>query len=354
MRGEDPPSLQFAQRAVIASAIAAATALCLLFVWFTGDLLLLVFAAVLVSILLRGLSRALRERTGLGRGWSLLATCLLLIVLLGGIVWLVSGQLASQVSDLQQQLPRAIEQITGRIERYGWGREALSALPNPGEWLSRSGGSVVSRFTGIASSTLGFIVNVALVGIIGLYLASQPDLYARGLVRMVPIPHRSRAAEILEEIDGALWRWLIGRFFLMFLNTALTSIGLWLLGIPFFLTLGLLAGLLNFIPNIGPWIAAIPALLIGLLQGPWQGLYVLLLYLVLQSVDGYVLTPLVDRRSVKLPPVLTITAQVLLGAAFGFVGLLLASPLLLTIMIVVIMVYVEDALGDREGGGPVS
>ena len=122
---------------------------------------------------------------------------------------------------------------------------------------------------------------------------------------------------------------------------------------PLALTLGLLAGLLNFVPNFGPWIAAMPAVLIALLQGPRQALYVALLYLVLQALDGYVLTPLVDRRSVHLPPVLTITAQVLLGVAFGFIGILLASPLAAVALIVVKMLYVEDLLGDRtvrDGG----
>jgi predicted PurR-regulated permease PerM len=107
------------------------------------------------------------------------------------------------------------------------------------------------------------------------------------------------------------------------------------------------AGVLNFIPNIGPWIAAVPAVLIGFLQGPQQALYVALLYLLLQAIDGYLLTPLVDRKSVKLPPVLTITAQVLLGVAFGFIGILLASPLTAAAIILVNMVYVEGVLGDR-------
>jgi len=134
---------------------------------------------------------------------------------------------------------------------------------------------------------------------------------------------------------------------LMLINGSLTTAGLWLLGVPLAVSLGMLAGLLNFVPNFGPWIAAIPAVLIGFLQGPQQALNVALLYLVLQTIDGYVLTPLIDRRSVELPPVLTITAQVLLGLAFGFIGLLLASPLAAVVMILVKMVYVEDVLGDH-------
>jgi len=127
----------------------------------------------------------------------------------------------------------------------------------------------------------------------------------------------------------------------------LTAIGLWIIGIPLAFTLGLLAGILNFVPNFGPWFAAIPAVLIAFMKSPQHALYVAVLYIVLQSVDGYILTPLVDRRSVELPPVLTITAQVLLGLAFGFVGILLASPLTAVAMILVKMLYVEDLLGDH-------
>jgi predicted PurR-regulated permease PerM len=133
----------------------------------------------------------------------------------------------------------------------------------------------------------------------------------------------------------------------MFLNGGLTTIGLWILGVPLAFTLGVLAGILNFVPNFGPWIAAIPAVLVAFLQGPQQALYVGLLYIALQSIDGYILTPIVDRRSVELPPVLTIVAQVLLGLAFGFVGILLASPLTAVAMILIKTLYVEDLLGDR-------
>jgi predicted PurR-regulated permease PerM len=206
----------------------------------------------------------------------------------------------------------------------------------------------------LASTTLGTVVNAVIVIIIGLYLASQPDLYSRGIKHLLPFRHRERAGEVLREIDESLRRWLIGRFAVMTLNGALTALGLWLLGVPLAVTLGLLMGLLNFVPNFGPWIAAVPALLIAFLQSPRQALYVGLLYLVIQALDAYVLTPLVDRKSVELPPVLTITAQVLLGLVFGFIGLLLASPLAAAAMILVKMLYVEDVIGDRvmrEGGG---
>lgn len=120
---------------------------------------------------------------------------------------------------------------------------------------------------------------------------------------------------------------------------------------PLALTLGILTGVLNFIPNFGPLIAGVPAVLIALLVSPQTALYTLLLYAVLQALDGYVFTPLVDRRSVELPPVLTISAQVLLGVLVGIVGVMLASPLTAALIVIVRMLYVEDALGDEPQSG---
>jgi predicted PurR-regulated permease PerM len=318
-----------------------------LFLWYAADLLMLLFAGVLVSILLRGFTRFLRQKTGLGRGLSLVIVSLALVVFIVVAVWLVTGRIGTQVAELRQQIPVAVENVMGYVGQYEWARNAIDSLPNLNDWLAARSGSIISRLTGLASSTLGVVVNVVIVVIIGLYLAAQPHLYLSGINHLLPFQYRKRAGEALDAIDVALWHWLGGRFGLMILNGALTALGLWLLRVPLALTLGLIAGLLNFVPNFGPWIAVVPAVLIAFLQSPQQALYVALLYLILQSVDAYLLTPLVDRKSVELPPVLTITAQVLLGLAFGFIGLMLASPLTAAGMILVKMLYVEDVIGDR-------
>jgi predicted PurR-regulated permease PerM len=346
VRREGAP-LSFARRALIAALVAAGVLLGLLFVWYAADLLMLVFAGVLVSIFLRGFSRLLRQKTGIGRGPSLAIVTLALVALAAAGVWLITGRIGSQMGELWRKLPLAVENLLRYVGQFEWVRQAIDSLPSLGELLARRSGNVISRLTGVASTTLGAVINILVIAITGLYLALQPDLYSRGIKHLLPFRYRDRAGEALSAIDSALWRWLGGRFGLMLINGGATTVGLWLLGVPLALTLGLLAGLLNFIPNFGPLIAAIPAVLIGLLQSPQQALYVALLYLAVQTVDGYVLTPLVERRSVELPPVLTITAQLLLGSAFGLIGVMLATPLTAAAMILVKMLYVEDVLGDR-------
>lgn len=339
--------LTFAQRVLVATSVVVSVLLLLLLIWYAADLLMLVFAGVLISILLRTFTEFLVKNTRLGYGLSLALVALGLVVLLVAISWLVTDRLIDQLKQLQLLLPQAVQNVKNYFGQYEWGRNAIDSLPNLNEWVAQRGVTVVSQLTGLASSTFGAIINVLVVFIIGIYLASQPDLYARGLHRLVPFGYRERLGEVLSVVNDALRRWLLGRFGLMIMNGALTAVGLWILRVPLAFTLGVLAGILNFVPNFGPWIAAIPAVLIGFMQSPRQGVFVAVLYLVLQSIDGYLLTPLVDRRSVELPPVLTITAQVLLGVAFGFVGILLASPLTAVAMILVKMLYVEDVLGDR-------
>ena len=338
--------LSFARYVLVATLVVAGVALVLYAAWYAADLLLLVFAGALVSILLRGLSRYVSRSTGMGRGFSIAAVALALVALIGITAWLVAGRIGTEITEIQRVIPQAIESVKQYAAQYDWVHDAIGNMPNPGDWLVSRGGTIVSRLTGLASTAVGTVLNAIVIFVIGLYFAFQPGLYSGGIKHLLPFRFRERADEVLGELDEALWRWLAGRFLLMLVNGVLTGLGLWILGVPLALTLGVLAGLLNFIPTLGPWIAAIPAVLIAFLQSPQQAVYAALLYLALQSLDGYVLTPMVDRKSVEMPPVLTITAMLLLGAVFGFLGLLLASPLAATLMILVKMLYVEDLIGE--------
>ena len=154
--------------------------------------------------------------------------------------------------------------------------------------------------------------------------------------------------DVLDAVGDTLRRWLVGRALLMVINGVCTAAGLWLLGIPLALTLGTIAGLLNFVPNIGPIIAGVPAVLIAWTHGPMPAFYVLLLYVALQSLDGYVLTPLIQQRTVSLAPALTIAVQVLFGVLAGTMGLLLATPVTAATLVLVRKLYLEDVLGDHD------
>lgn len=335
----------FARRVLLATCVVVSVLLVLALVWYAANLLMLVFAGLLVSILLRRLRGLVRRATGLGEGVSLAVVAFLLFATILAIGWLVADRMALQAAEFTEQLRTALPAARDRLEGYEWAQQAIDRLPGLSQVFFGRGG-VLSRLPDVASTTLGLVVNVVLVIVVGIYLASQPGLYAAGIKHLLPFGARQRAGEVLSAIDEALGRWLLGRFGLMVINGGFTAGALWLLGVPLAVTLGLIAGVLNFIPNFGPFIAAVPAVLIAFVQSPQTALYTVIVYVAVQMVDAYVLTPLVDRRSVELPPVLTIAAQVLLGVMFGFVGLLLASPLTAAVMIMVKMLYVEDVLGD--------
>jgi predicted PurR-regulated permease PerM len=319
--------------------------------WYAADLFLLVFAGALLAVFLRGLSDGLSQYTALSDSGSLALVVLALLAVFGVGVWLLAPEVSVQLDQLIEQLPRSVKQIKILIGHYEWGRHLVANMPNAGEMIpdqlqGQGLGNVLGKVAGLFSMTFGAIAGLLLFLFIGLFFAAELSLYVNGLIRLVPIARRVRARAVLDAIGHALRWWLIGRVFSMAVVALATALGLQLLGIPLAITLGLIAGLLGFVPGIGPILATVPAALVALLQSPLQVLYVVVLYVAGQLVEGYLLMPLVQRYTVALPPVLTVVGVVLLTVLLGGLGLVLAAPLTVVVFILVKMLYIEDMLGD--------
>ncbi|HYH42689.1 MAG TPA: AI-2E family transporter, partial [Burkholderiales bacterium] len=198
-------------------------------------------------------------------------------------------------------------------------------------------------FAAVLGGVSGLVISV----FVGLYMAADPSLYRRGLLRLVPKHYREHAGDILDEMHDALRSWLLGTLALMMIVGTMTAVGLWALGIPLAFALGIIAFFLEFIPYVGPILAAVPAVLIASTVGSREVGVVLLLYWAIQSIEGYLLSPLVFQRSLQIPPMITISAQVVLGTLLGVVGIIFATPLTACFMVLVQRLYVEDALGDK-------
>jgi predicted PurR-regulated permease PerM len=310
------------------------------------DVLLLAFAGVLFAILLRGLSDFLSTHTGMGEKWSLAATVLLLMVLVTVGAWLLIPSIAEQTDELRQTLPKSVELLEGPVKRYEWGRWMLEKAPEPAELIPRRL-DLFRRITGVVSGTLGAIGIVVVIFFTGLFFAVQPRLYTEGIVKLVMIRKRDRAREVIGQIGAELQWWLIAKLTAMVFVGGLTWLGLWLLGIGMPLTLAVLAALLTFIPNLGPIIAAVPAVLIALLDGPATAVWVVVLYIAIQTIESYLLTPLLQQQAVSLPPALTITTQLVMAVVVGGIGLALATPLTVVVLVLVRSLYVQDTLGDE-------
>ncbi len=339
----------FVSRALIAVAVVCLVLLGLALVYFTFDIILLIFAAALLAIFLRGLADVLRRWVPLGEGWLVLIVAVLLVAVIAGAVALLAPSVADQVRILRVEIPKSAQNAGQWLSHYSWGRTLIDQMPSADEVMAKlDAASVMTQVGGFFSSTLGALGNVFVTTLLAIYLASEPRFYVQGFIRFFPISKRQRVHEVLDAIYDTLRWWLIGKAASMLFIGVLTWIGLSILGVPLALTLGLLAGLLSFIPNFGPILSAIPAILLAFIDSPISAVYVLGLYGGVQVIESNVVTPIIERETVELAPALTIVFQLALGAMIGGLGLVLATPLLAMIVVIVKMVYFEDVLGDKE------
>lgn len=327
--------------------VAAAVGLLLLFLWYARDVLLLVFAGLLLGVFLRRLATWVSDHTPLSPTWGLVVVVLALAGSLVGAFALRGPAIAAEVRTLQERLPEAAANLEARLSEYDWGRRAVEAAPSPGSLLPDDP-DAVSRVTGVASRTVSSLANFGIILFLGLVLAATPGVYRAGLLALVPESRVPRARAVLDCLYDTLWWWLLGRVASMTFIGVVTGVGLWLLGVPLAFVLGLLAALLSFIPNVGPILSAVPAVLLALVAGPEQALWVALLYVGVQMVESFVLDPLIDRKTVYLPPAFTIFAQLVLALLGGLLGVALATPLAAVVVVLVTMLYVQDVLGRRD------
>ena len=341
----DPGHDRFAARVITASTIFIALLALALFLWYSIPVLLLIFAGILIAILLRGLADWVSDYTRLPHAASLAIVLLVLIGSLVALVWAGAPRLAEQVGQMADRLPQAIEDLRQKIVSTRVGGMLLKQAPQFNALMSGRA-DLLGSVTGVVSSTLGAIVSLMVVLFTGFFLAANPRMYVRGVVHVVPPARRQRMAEVLGAIGYTLKWWMIGQAVDMVVIGVATATGLWMLGVPLALLLGTITALFNFIPNFGPLFGLIPAVLLSV-DDPHKVVSVIVLFVVLQNLEGYLLMPAIQNRAVDLPNAVTIIAQVLMGILAGGIGLALAAPLAASVMVAVKMLYVEDALGDR-------
>ena len=322
--------------------------------WEIRQVVLLVFAAVVLATILNRVVRVL-QRYHIKRGIAIAITVILLLALIVGFFAVIVPSMLVQLQQLTHLLPQAVEQLRVWYDRL---RAAI-----PGQILDGSSGSfttltqqletwlfrVLGNIFALLSNSLGVVLSLLLFLVVTIMLLVNPSQYRRIFVLAFPAFYRHRIDEILCECETSLVGWIRGTLFDMFIIGLLSYIGLLILRVPLPLVNALLAGLLEFIPNIGPTLSVIPPMLLALLDAPWKAGAVLALYFVIQQFEGLFLVPFVMQHAVSLLPVFTILAVVVFANFFGFLGLFLAIPLLIVSQIFLKEVLVKDVLNNWNG-----
>jgi len=381
-----------------AAAAVAGMYLVIRLIWVAQSLFLTAFLGVLFGLAVSAGVDWVRPRVRVPRG---LIAALIVLGSVGAIVgfFVVSGPvLATQSHELQTKLPEAIDKIdqwaqsksffgsliSGRSSTTAPGPAAqpVKGPETPAERTTgaaprqvptdsaleargtRPGAStaappetlkqrILGQLTGLTrylfgflSSTVSVFAGLVLILVLSVYIGADPDTYHDGLMKLVARPWRKRAGEVLTAIAVALRKWLVTQLIAMVVIGVVSTIVLLILGVNAAVPLGVIAGLLEFVPTVGPIMSALPAIAMGFVDSPQKALAVIVAYIAIQQMENYLLIPFLMREGVDLPPALTIMAQAIMALVFGFLGLLCAVPILAATMVAVKMLYVQDVVGE--------
>lgn len=320
----DPVMRAELRRASVWFGLAIAAALVVLLI----QPLLLVFAGLVVASMLDGGTRLIRRFVPIPRGLALLIVVCLVIAFVGGVFYLTGVEIAAQAEQLRATLEAQAMRVSGWLTELG-------VMPGASDLtgLAQQALGSVGRVTSFIGGAIGAIASFVLVLVIGLFVAMDPRTYERGLQWMVPMASRDQFAITLARMGRTMRILLAGRLAGMVFEGALTWILLSIAGVPMALLLGILTGILAFIPNIGAFVSGVLMVAVGFSAGPTEGLWAIAIYFGVQTFDGYVLLPLVAKHTVDMPPALTVSSQILMSTLFGFLGLALADPIVAMIKV---------------------
>ncbi len=304
--------------------------------------LLLIVGGAIFAVLLDGGVRALGRILPIARGWRLLLVLLIGFGFIGWVFYFAGTTIGAQAEALRTVVTAQFQRV---VELVG----SLGLLPegDPGNLGSQVLGSV-GRLTSAVGSAIGALTSIVAMLVIGIFLAAEPKIYDRGIAWMLPLRHRTGFYRIAEHVGFTLRRLLFGRIVGMVVEGLFTWVMLSLGGVPMAALLGLVTGVLAFIPNIGAITSGVLMVAVGFSAGPEQGLYAIFVYFLVQNIDGYLILPYIARKTVDLAPAIVLAMQLLMGALFGILGVLFADPILATLKVVL----VDLSGGERTAAKP--
>ena len=303
----------------------------------TFSVFLLILAGTLIAIFFLGLSGLICRKTKWKHGICLTIAVIGTLLLTIGLFWLMGAKIQAQIAELSDTLPATIENAKSQLSQNPIGKKLVQKASSP-ETIKKAKGLASTFF----KTTFGVFGDIYVVLFLGIFFTVSPNVYKKGIVQLIPKKGQKKGEDVLNKLGDNLKKWLKGKIFAMFVVFILTSIGLAILGMPLWLVLALIAGLLNFIPNFGPLIAMIPAVLVAFMQGPSTAVIVAGMYILIQVIESNFITPMVQQKLISIPPALIISAQLLISPLTGGWGLVLATPLMVIIMILVQELYIKE------------
>ena len=329
------PIGQFASRAAVLLAMIGAA----LAAWTLREVVFILFGALVLANGMNAvacfLARKLRIRYALG----LLAVVTTGLMVLGAVGWFFGATINNQLEELSDKIPEGLQWLTNQIEARPYTRDLLSKLEIND--LSGTTGWIAKTLTPILRSFLGAAGSLVVMAIVSIYLAAQPERYRSGALRLLPFSARSKASELLDATGNILGRWLAGQVAVMATVGLLSGVGLWLLGIDAAFVLGLVGGLMSFVPYLGSVMTAILATLFALAQGPYHAAAVIVMYICVHFVEGNFITPLIQAEATSLPPAITLLAVISCAILFGPSAAFLAAPLTLFVITALDVLYTK-------------
>lgn len=302
--------------------------------------LLLIIAGIVFAAMLDGGTRLLGRVLPIGRGFRLAIVSLLVLAFIVGTIWFAGVRLAGEAGAFRELITAQAQRLIDLAASYGVSPGTVQV-----DQFAQQAMSGLGRITSAVSSVLGALTSLVMIMVIGIFIAMEPRLYERGFAWMLPVSARDAAYRGMAAIGRTLRHLMFGRLIGMLVEGVATFVLLWLGGVPLAALLGLLTGILAFIPNVGAIISGVLMVLIGFSAGTETGLWAIGVYAAVQFIDGYLILPYVARKTVDLAPALVLGAQLLFGALFGLLGLALADPL-----VAMIKTALERRSAERSSG----
>lgn len=330
------PELSFPKKVWIIGGIFSLIIVLLLLFKTLFAVILLSLAGILLAIYFHGFGNMLHRKFHWPPKLCLFLSVFINILLVAGFFWFVGARLQKQVAELSDTLPQTLQNLEEQLSRSDVGTQILTYINTASDSIKIE--SVARQFF---SGSFGVLSDLYIVFLFAIFFTVDPLLYKKGVVRLLPPKAKNKSEKLLDGLNRVLKKWLKAQIIGFFFIAVFTAIGLWILGMPLILTLALIAGILNFIPNFGPLIALVPAVLLGLMEGPTTAIVVACIYTGVQIIQSAVTQPIIQQKMVSLPPALTIFAQVAFGMVAGFWGILLATPIVVIVLKLVKSLYIE-------------